>query len=111
MSSALNASCMDYAERAVVVFWWVVTKSGFQVTKLKCGGCSHSIGSRYALAPGCGSETGGKGAGDVNFDQVPSGLASQDCCCWIRRFVLALLAIFGSVFANVITCSIAFAAS
>ena len=64
MSLALNASGVDSTKRATVVFWWVVTESGFQVTKSRCKGCSHSIGGRYALAPGHGSETCGKGAGD-----------------------------------------------
>ena len=105
MSSALNASCVDCAECATVVFWWVVTESRFLVTKLRCGGCSHSIGGRYTLVPGHGSGIGGKGAGDIDVDWVPSGLASQDCCCWIRRFTLAPLSIFGSIFVNAITCS------
>ena len=45
---------------AAVVFWWVVTESGFQVTKLRCGGCSRSIGGQYVLAPGRGSGIGDK---------------------------------------------------
>ena len=33
MSPASDASSVGCAERAAVVFWWVVTESGFLVTK------------------------------------------------------------------------------
>ena len=112
MSLALNASCVDCAKHAAVVFRWVVTKSKFLVTKLRCGGCSCSIGGRYVLVPGCGSGIGDKSrvwceevAEETKFDHQVF-----HCRIWRSAFIL-LFVHCGSVLANSITRSIAFAAS